>query len=139
MDHATVVALARDLAKAKSDEQSAKERRIEIEQKIIDALQFRKPEGQESFECTAPGVGSCKLILKQPINVSVDGERWDQIRKGLDRKSPVHAMFVSEWKLDLAAARDLQTKDPTTFLLAAEAITRKPGKVSVDLKQLVVL
>lgn len=134
---AAALEIVRKLAIAKAEEDRATERRISLEADLIDVLEFRKPEGQESYTIETPSA-SCKVVLKQPINASVDSDEWDRIRKTIDKKSPVHAIFVQQWKISTAEARALQEKDPATFAIAAPAITRRPGKVQVDIKQLVV-
>lgn len=137
MQPADIVLLARRLADAQAAERRAKEMRIQIEAEIIAAVDFREPEGQKTYNFDATGVGSCSLTLKQPITATVDSDAWDRIRRGIDRKHPAHKIFRTEWKIDTKEARALQAENPEAFAIAAEAITRKPGKIAVELKQLV--
>jgi len=115
---------------------AAYEARLALEEKVIAATGFDKPEGQETFEFSDDR-GRCKFTLKQPIHAKVDAEAWGRIKASVGG-AIARRIMRTKYELATAEARDLQEKDPTTWAKVAECVTRKPGKISVDLSELVV-
>ncbi len=132
-----LVELAAALAAAKSDESAAKNRRIEAEEAIIQVTGFDKAEGQESYEEDNDS-GSCKLTLKQPIRTTVDSDAWLKLRRTLDKNHPARGVFKAKYDLRTKEARELQNTDKPAWVAVADVISRKPGKVSVEIKSVVI-
>ncbi len=131
-----LVLLANKLAQAKRDENVAKAKRIEAEIAIVSLLEFKKPEGQESYESTTLGGSSCRVTLKQGVNSIFDGKQWPKLRITLNQEA--RKAIKTDYKLDTAAARLVQEKDPSSWAAISALVTRKPAKVSVDIKLLTV-
>lgn len=131
-----LVDLAIELAMAKHHEREARDARVRIEEAIVAATGFVKPEGSQTFRATADG-HAVTVTLKQPVITNVDGERWLAIRRTLPAKHAARAVFRQKWDIDTAAARKLQNDDPKAWADVAPAVTRKPGKVSVEIKEVV--
>jgi len=128
----TVLELAEQLHHARAVEGAAKARREQIEQQIVDALEFRRPEGQQTFDVIGDR-GVAKIRLKRNVSTSVDAEAWERIRRKLPRRHPARDLFRVSYDLSLAEARKFQESDRDGWALISDAITRKPGKVSVEL------
>lgn len=131
----SLVALAAKLSDAKRRESKASKDRIEAEKAIIRATGFVKPEGQQKYE-HEDDAGACQLVLKQPIGTSVDSIAWPKLRRTLDTKHPGRKVIVAKYSLDTKAARKLMEDDKAAWADVSAVITRKPGKVSVELKKL---
>lgn len=134
-----MVALARDHAQEKAVITAALERLVGIERKIIAAVAFVKSEGSETFD-RASELGTCKLVLKQPIYTKVDADAWPKLRAKLPAKHPARAIFRTTFALRMPEARALQdAKDEISkqaWRDVADVITRTPGKVSVSVEKL---
>lgn len=135
MNDAQLVDAVARLATVKAKEAQLKEERAAIETEIIDLTGFAKPEGQQGFKAE-DGDASCEVILKQPITTSVDAEAWEEIRKTLPTKHPGREVFLRAYKLETKKARALQADSPIQWAEVSDAITRKPGKVSVTVKSI---
>lgn len=133
-----LVALAATLSKAKADESIAKTARIEAEEALIRATGFDKSEGQESFEQQNDG-GYAKIVLKQPIMTKVDGDDWVKLRRTLGKAHPARGIFQAKYSLKTKEARALQTDHPGLWADISSVITRKPGKISVEIKEIAIL
>lgn len=131
-----LVLLAGTLSRAKAAEAEAKAARIAAEEALVAATGFKKPDGQESYEESGAD-GRCKLVVKQPITTNVDGEGWVKLRRTLPPKHPARSIFKAKYALDLKAARKLQETDKEAWVKVSSVITRKPGKISVELKEVV--
>ncbi|MEO0479029.1 MAG: hypothetical protein AAF196_06070 [Planctomycetota bacterium] len=125
------LALQLNALKEQRDDYSA--RILETEQALIEAANFKKPEGQGSFE-HAEDRGSVKIVFKQPINATLDQDAIAQAHRSLKHNHPALAAFKSTYKLDTKAARAVKDED---WRAVAHCVTRKPGKVSVEVKSLV--
>ena len=130
-----LVEMARHLRDCKECEADAKALRIKAEEAIIAATGFRKLEGQTPYHADTAR-GHCLLVLKQPVATSVDDDLWEALRKKLPSSHPGRKLFLRKYALDLKAARKLQEKDDRAWLDVVRAVTRKPGKVSVEVKEL---
>jgi len=133
-----LLVLANRLSIAKRAKEIAAARVLEIEIAIVAQTNFEKPEGQETFR-EDDDRGACSLVLQQPITTKVDGEAWLALRRTLPPKHPGRAIFRAKYELDTKAARALQEGDAdakAAFADVSDVITRKPGKVSVEIKTL---
>lgn len=133
----SLVELASSHVEAKRREDKAKQERIDIEEAIIALAKFKKAEGQERYE-DENAIGRCVFVLKQPVSTKVDAKAWLALRRTLDKNSPIRKLFIAKYSLDLKLARALQADDKehgeSNWAKASECITRKPGKVSVEVK-----
>jgi hypothetical protein len=133
-----LVALAAALQAAKRDEDAAKQKRVDAEREILSLLDFKLPEGQETYEVTTPAGSTAKVVVKQPVSTSFDGDRWPEVRKHVS--AAARKAVRIEYRLDTKEARALQDDDSQhdSWLRLAALITRKPGKVQIDLKNVLV-
>jgi len=129
----SLVVLAKRLSEARRQEEEAKTERIFVEQAIVALTGFEKPEGQLKYRCT-DDYGSVDLVIKQPINTSVDSAAWVKLRRTLMPKHPGRGVLVAKYSIDTKAARELQTECPSAWADISSVITRKPGKISVEIK-----
>lgn len=128
--------LVAELANAKHFEDEAKVARILCEDAIVHATRFKKAEGGETYEEKA-STGTCRVVIKQPINTTIDDAAWIALRPKLDPKHPARKVFKASYSLDKKAARELQDGDPRAWAEVSSVITRKPGKIAVEVKELV--
>lgn len=105
-------------------------------EEIKELTGFDQPSGQKSFTAQSP-LGSCTVVLKRPVNITVNADRWEQIRRGLPPKHPGREAFVRKYSLDKKLADELREKHPTAWAEVSGAVVTKPGKVSVDVAKLV--
>lgn len=109
----------------KHSEDIAKAKRHEIEQKLITALGFDKPEGSQTFQ-----LKKYKATLKSGFNRTLDIKKWEQIEAKIpDGFRPVK--YKPE--LDTIGIKYLEAKYPTLYAIASLAITTKPAKISVSI------
>jgi hypothetical protein len=52
-------------------------------------------------------------------------------------RHPGRAIFKASYVLDTKRARELQEREPKAWATVSAVIERKPGKISVDLKEVV--
>lgn len=118
----TPVELSRDWLVAKADEESAKSRRIKIEEGLIASL-GAKPEGSKTHD-----LGEFKVTVTGVINRTLDKEVWETIKDKLPQEiRPV----TYEPTLDVTGVKWLQENQPEDYKVLAQAITVKPGKTAV--------
>jgi hypothetical protein len=120
----TISELATALRAAKAAEDNAKALRLEIEGKIV-AL-YAKPatgEGTHNDE---------EFSITWKLNRTVDSEKLSAGYESL----PVNAQRAFRWKaeVELKNLRALAELDPVSYSAAAEYITSKPAKPSIELK-----
>ena len=120
----TITELTAALKAAKAAEDKAKTERLEIEGKIV-AL-YAKPatgEGTHNDE---------EFSITWKLNRTVDTEKLSAGYESL----PVNAQRAFRWKaeVELKNLRALAELDPVSYSAAAEYITSKPAKPSIDLK-----
>jgi len=120
----TITELTAALKTAKAAEDNAKALRLEIEGKIV-AL-YAKPatgEGTHNDE---------EFSITWKLNRTVDSEKLSAGYESL----PVNAQRAFRWKaeVELKNLRALAELDPVSYSAAAEYITSKPAKPSIDLK-----
>ena len=119
----TITELTAALKAAKAAEDNAKALRLEIEGKIV-AL-YAKPatgEGTHNDE---------EFSITWKLNRTVDTEKLSAGYESL----PVNAQRAFRWKaeVELKNLRALAELDPVSYSAAAEYITSKPAKPSIDL------
>jgi len=131
---AAVVRAVRALELAKLAEHEANARRVAAEQEVVRLCGFALPEGQQTFEAVDGSAGACEFTCKQPINASVDSELWRKILRRLPAKHPAREVMQTKYELRTRAARELQESDPRAWATVSECVTRKPGKVAVEVK-----
>ena len=79
--------------------------------------------------------GIAKLTLKQPVNISVHEDELPGLRKKLGT-SKFNKLFKKKHSLIAAGLTKLMEEDKELWLAVKSVFTSKPGKVSVDLKNL---
>ena len=114
--------LSRAWLDAKAAEDTAKERRIEIEEQLIKLLGV-KPEGAKTHT-----VGAYKVTVTAVINRTLDNAIWESIK---DKLPPEVRPVTYEPKLDVTGVKWLQVNQPNEYKILAEALTIRPGKVGV--------
>lgn len=118
-----ITELTAALRKAKLDEAIAKTERLRLEELI--EKQFTKPDGGEGSHTDE----EVKITWK--INRTVDTAKveaaWDALGK--------NAQSAFRWKaeVDLAHLRALKDLDSAAYAKAAEFITSKPAKPSIEI------
>lgn len=132
-----LVSLAAAWTHAKRMENNAKCDRLAVEEAIIAITGFKKPEGQESFECDNT-LGYCKVVLKQSIQTSIDSQGWLTLRRTLTKEHPGRQIFKSKFSLETKLARQMQDNFPKEWAEVSSVITRKPGKISIDVKEVTI-
>jgi hypothetical protein len=116
--------LIAELRAAKSDENAAKAERIRLEG-LIEA-QFAKPDGGEGTHNDEEFKITWKL--NRTVDTSKVQDAWDGLFKNAQR--------AFRWKaeVDLSHLRALNELDAVAYAQAAEFITSKPAKPSIELK-----
>jgi len=126
MNTSKVKALTEKWIEAKGAENAAREFRIEIEEKLT-AILGVKPEGSKTHT-----VENYKITITGKINRTLDVAQWenikDQIAEGL---RPV----IYKPSIDLTGLRYIKNNEPEVYNIASQAITSKPGKPGVSIKE----
>lgn len=123
-----VASVTDQIRTAKTQEALARMRRIEAEKQLIELVGFDKQEGSSSFE-------SCgmRVTLTGKLTRTLDPKKWESIKHTIpDGLHPI------EYKphLILQAIRYLEDNEPEIFQKVSKAITTKPAKVAVTLKDI---
>lgn len=121
--HVDMDAMLSDLAQAKRDEELAKLKRIQAEERILSWINNKPDKGRVKIGDAIKGSVEFKLIY----SADVDGIRTID-EEGL----PV--TFVSAWEFDAKAYEALRDKRPALFAKVAKFVTTKPAKPSFELK-----
>jgi len=129
--------LVRKLGEAKRLEDEAKAARIRVEEEIVEAAEFTKPKGSET-RTVGGKFGSAKFTMKQNVYTKVDAKALTVVRKALGQ-SRFKKVFRAKYDVLEKGLADLLEENRDLYLIAAEAIIRNPGKVSIELKSLEVL
>jgi primosomal replication protein N len=118
--------LVLDLVDAKTEENKANKRRVEIEEKII-ALLGKREEGSQTHEL-ANGV---KITITGKLSYKADMSMLVQLAAALpENMRPIKI----EPKLDETGCKYLRNNEPDAWRVIAPAITTKAGKASVEVK-----
>lgn len=124
----TLETLCADLICAKELEATANERRIAIEQEIIECIGGLPEEG--SFTTDARGY---KVRVEQRISRKVDAKNWAIMSKQIpEALHPVKEETVL--KVDTKGLHWLREKEPGYYALACQVIEEKPMKPSVKVE-----
>lgn len=129
-----VFELARKLAEAKRAEDEARAARVMIEEEVVEALGFARQAGSESYD-VAGEFGLAKITLRQNVYTKVDEKRLPTVKKALGPKR-FKQLFRVKHEVNARGFRELEEEDRDVYLVAADAIQRTPGKVSVEIKTL---
>lgn len=128
-DAPTLDDLCKALIEAKAAAYQANASVLTIEKKIVELVGSRD-EGSFSVECDG-----YKITTTQPIRRTVDADKARAISAMLPRDI---ADTVFRWKpeLNTSVYKNLREFQPTTFDQVCEAVTAKPGKVSLKVEAL---
>lgn len=123
-----VAAVTDQIRTAKTQEMLARMRRIEAEKQLIELVGFDKTEGSSSFE-------SCglRVTLTGKLTRTLDPKKWEEIKHTIP--TDLHPVDYKP-SLILPAIRYLENNEPETFKQISQAITTKPAKVAVILKDI---
>lgn len=132
-----VIGIVASLARAKAKEDAAKADRIRIEEDLLAAVGFDLTRGSKTY-AFVDGDASCKVVLGQPITVSIDQEALENLFESLSPKHPGRLIFRKKWELDGKESTSLLATDPTSYRAVAGVISSKPGKPSVEIKALAI-
>ena len=122
-------ALIEEFLLAKRLEDEAKERRIEAEQAILAELYTLKPEGQTKVK-----ESGYTITVTTSFNRRIDGSVLGAISDHI----PKHLLDQAiRWKpeVNLTGLRYLQTANPDTYAILAQAITTTPAKPSIRIEK----
>jgi len=109
---------------AKSDEKKANQRRLELEQELIEMLGM-KCEGSKTHN-----LEGFKVTIKGSMNRKLDKDAYLGLASRIPAdRNPVRV--VEKFELDDAGCRWLTENDPTVWGILAAAITTTPAKPSV--------
>jgi hypothetical protein len=126
---AETLGLFRDLEKAKAEEAAAKEKRIALERRVVETLQFAKDEGSKTFNFETH-----KIKLTGNLNRRLDRDKWAEVRARIpEDRWPIK---TKEELVD-KGVRWLKENDPDNYRVLCEAMTVAPGKTSVDITPVV--
>lgn len=119
-----------DLADAWRDHNEDMKSLMRIRDEIGEELARRlgtKPEGAQTHS-----VGGYKVTLTQRVNRTLDAKKWESIKENIpEGLRPVNYAP----KLDIKGAKYLEDNEPDVWAEIAKAVTVKPGKVSVYVKE----
>ena len=98
------------------------------EKQLIELVGFDKQEGSSSFE-------SCgmRVTLTGKLTRTLDHKKWEEIKHTIP--TDLHPVDYKP-SLILPAIRYLENNEPETFKQISQAITTKPAKVAVILKDI---
>ena len=114
---------------AKAEEKAAQEKRREIEDKLIEAMQIDiMNEGQMSFD----NDDRYKIKVTTRFNRKVDAEAVQSIAIENGMESMVNSLF--RWKPEISIQAWKATDKSITDLFA-EAVTTKPGRPSFSIEK----
>ena len=119
--------LAFELKKAKELEESARQKRIQIEKKIIKAAGI-KEEGS-----TTTNGNFFKITTTGKLTRKLDEKAWRAIAGQFGEDAPVRTKV----DVDTRALKKLAVDNPGLFQLALSAITTKPAKGAVKIEEVV--
>lgn len=126
MNDPTLADLGQQWRAAKAAETQANKTRVAIEQQIV-ALVGCKEEGSATHDA-----GLFKVIVTGKINRTLDRAAWETIAPTIPE-----ALRPVEYapRLDLKGLRYLENNEPEIYRQVAQAITARPGKPSISIKE----
>jgi Rod binding domain-containing protein len=113
-------------------EQHITKKRIELEEKLFDALksEITKTEGQTTVKA-----GRYSIAVNQPINYKLDEEKYRKLAETMPEELQFHRTKLELDKIKYAALL-IQSADPTVkkyINKIQDCITSKPGKVAIKI------
>jgi hypothetical protein len=120
--------LAEEWLTAKAEENAAKLKRLTIEEQLISFIGC-KPEGAETH-----AIGNLKVTITGKLTRTVDETVWREVADLIPEDlRPVRV--VEKIEPDAAGCRWLAANKPDLWALAARAITTKPAKPAVEIRE----
>ena len=110
-----------ELAKAKKLEASAREKRVQIEQQLIDAI------GAKEEGATTQAGNFFKVTTTGKLTRKLDVKAFNAIAGQLGEHAPVKTTV----SLDVRKLKTLAVDEPTLFSMMLDVIETKPAKTSV--------
>lgn len=110
---------------AKRDEDAAKKRRIEAEERIL-ALQPAKEEGATTVEA-----GGYKVTLTGSLSYSLDADGLEALRNICVKWDGHLVPLKTKTELDATGCKYLRRERPELWAQIARVVTVKPAKTSV--------
>lgn len=120
-----MIELIKQYIEAREVERKAIEKRVELAEKIANKL-GKKDEGQVTHE-----LDGYKITVKQPMNRKVDWQKFNEISFG---KGHIPSKLKQE--LDEPGLKWVRENEPEYYKQLCEAITSKPGRVAVEVKEI---
>jgi len=116
------------LIAAKSAEEKATKKRIELEEQIFDSVrnQIIKSEGQETLE-----IDNYKLTVNQPMNYKLDEEKYRALAESLPEECQFHRV-----KLEIDKRKFQEVKNSKFGKKCSDCVTCIPGKVSIKIERI---
>lgn len=111
---------------ARHDEDSAKSRRVAIEDAIVSAV-GAKPEGE-----TTRRHGDYKITPTGKMTRKLDADKWAEIEHSVPE--PLRPVSYRP-ALDAKGLKYLQDNEPDVYRIVAQAIETKPAKTAVSVKK----
>ena len=110
-----------ELAKAKKLEASAREKRVQIEQQLIEAI------GAKEEGATTQAGNFFKVTTTGKLTRKLDVKAFNQIAGQLGEHAPVKTTV----SLDVRKLKTLAVDEPVLFSMMLDVIETKPAKTSV--------
>ena len=110
-----------ELAKAKELEASAREKRVQIEQQLIDAI------GAKEEGATTQSGNYFKVTTTGKLTRKLDVKAFNQIAPTLGEHAPVKTTV----SLDVRKLKKLAVDEPVMFNMMLDVIETKPAKTAV--------
>jgi hypothetical protein len=111
---------------AKTAEDAARRNRVKCEENLV-LLTGAKQEGRQSHDA-----GDYSVTVTGKMTRALDIGKWEKIKDSIPEKMrPV----TYKPALDLSGVRYLQNNEPEVYALFSQAMTVKPAKTSVTIKQ----
>jgi hypothetical protein len=121
----TLESLAEQWREAKRAEDEARDRRVEIESRIIEQTGV-KEEGSQTHSA-----GDWKIKVTGKLNRKLDADAWADVEPSI----PEDLRPVSYTpKLETKGLRYLEANEPDVYRMVARAIETKPDKPAVEVK-----
>lgn len=128
--------LARQLSEANSREAEAKASRIELEEQMAEHLKFSRIEGAQTFNVSGD-FGSASVVCNQPVSSKVHEDEVPAVKKAMGKKA-FDSAFKVKHSISSAGLAALKKDNHDVYLVACQAVEKRPGKVSVKIKTLIV-
>ena len=114
------------LSRAKKSEETAKKKRIEAEEALIDAF------GQRDEGSKTHTVEDWSVTITAKVTRSMDWSKWDATKDAIPEN---HRPVKMKPELDVKGVKWLQENDPKSYTVLAACLTSKPGKTAVTIKK----